>query len=71
MPASVLQMIVEPSQQDLLRRQSQELLQGLAVLQQTVQLRVQLDVNLAQQSPTNDLPDQTQHQMLAHFDDVS
>ena len=70
MPLCVLQVVVEPSQQDLLRRQAQELLECLVIFQQSVQLRVQLDVDLAEQTSPDDLPDQTQNQMLAHLNDV-
>ena len=64
-------MVVEPPQQNLLWRQAQELLECLIVLQQPVQLRVQLDINLAKQTSPDDLPDQTQNQVLAHLDDIS
>jgi hypothetical protein len=47
------------------------LLEGLVVVQQPVQLRVQFDVDLAQQTSSDNLPNQTQDQMLSHFDDVS
>lgn len=64
-------MIVEPPEQDLLRRQSKELLKSLILLKQSVELGVQLDVNLAQQSTANNLPDQAQNQMLPDLDDVA
>lgn len=71
MPLGVLEVVVEPAQQNLLRRQAQELLECLVVFQQPVQLGVQLDVDLAEQTSPDDLPDQTQNQVLAHLDDVS
>lgn len=71
MPLRVLQVVVEPSQEDLLRGQAQELLECLVILQQPVQLGVQLDIDLAEKTSPDDLPDQTQDQMLAHLDDVS
>lgn len=70
-PLRVLQVVVDPAQQDLLRRQAQELLECLIVLQQPVQLRVQLNVDLAEQTSPDNLPDQTQNQVLAYFDNVS
>jgi hypothetical protein len=48
--------VVEPPEQDLVRWQAQELLQRLAILQQTVQLWVDLDIDLAEQTAADDLP---------------
>lgn len=60
-----LQMIIEPPQQNLVGRQPQKLFQRLAILQQPIQFRMMLDVNLAQQAPPNHLPDQAQDQVLS------
>lgn len=70
-PLGVLQVVVEPSKQDLFWGQSQELLQSLVLVQQSVQLRVEFDVNLAQKTPPDDLPDQSQNQMFSNLDDIS
>lgn len=70
LPLGVLQVIVEPTEQDLLWGQAQELLQSLILLQQTVQLGVELNIDLAQQTTANDLPDQTQNQVLADLNDI-
>ena len=64
-------MVVEPSQQNLLWGQAQELLKCLVVLQQPVQFGVQLDIDLAEQTSPDDLPDQTQNQVLTHLDDIT
>lgn len=64
-------MVVEPSQQDLLRRQPQELLQSLVFFQQTIEFRVELDVYFSEQTAADDLPDKTKDKMLADFNDVT
>lgn len=71
MPLGVVQMVVEPPQQDLLRRQPQELLQSLAVFEETIELRMQLNINFAQQPSSDDLPDQTKDQVLRACHDIS
>jgi hypothetical protein len=70
LPAGRLEMEVEPPEQDLVRRQSEELLQCLVLVQQAVQLGVQLDVDLAEQPAPNDLPDQAVDQVLAALGQV-
>jgi len=57
-------MEVEPPQQDLVRRQPQELFQSLSILQQSVELGMNLDIDLAQKTSPDDLPDQTQDQVF-------
>ena len=52
-------MIVEPSQEDLIRWQPQKLFHRLAILQQPVQLGMDLDIDLAEQASADDLPDQS------------
>ena len=47
------------------------MLQRLAILEQPVQLGMQLDVDLAEQTSPDDLPDQTKNQMLSNLDNVS
>lgn len=71
MPLGVLQMVIEPPKQDLLWWEAQELVEGLVFFKQPVQFRVQLDINLAKQTPTDDLPDQAKNQVLPHFNDIS
>lgn len=63
-------MVVEPAKQDLLWGQTQELFESLILVQKSVELGVELDVNLAQQTTANDLPNQTQNKMLTNLDDV-
>lgn len=54
-------MVVEPPQKNLLRGESEKLLQRLILLQQSVELGVELDVNLAQKTPADDLPDKAKN----------
>lgn len=63
-------MIIEPAQQNLLRRESEELVQRLVVFQQPVQFRVQLDINLSKQTAADNLPDQPEEQVLANLNDI-
>lgn len=72
-PAGVvgrLEVVVEPPEQDLIRRQPQKLFQRLAVVQQAVQFRVDLDVDLAEQAPTDNLPNETENQVFSSFFDI-
>jgi hypothetical protein len=61
---------VEPPQEDLIWRQPQELVQRLPLIQQPIQLRVMLDVDLAEQSPPNDLPDEAEDEVLPTLGNV-
>lgn len=63
-------MEVEPPQQDLIRRQPQELLQRLSVVQQPVELGVVLDVDLAEETSSNDLPDESEDEMFGSVGDI-
>lgn len=63
-------MVVEPSQQNLLWRKTEELLQRFVLLQETVQLGVQTDIDLGQETGLDDLPNETQNQMLASIHDI-
>jgi hypothetical protein len=47
-PACSLQVKVEPSQQNLIRSQSQKILDSLSILTEPIQLGMYLDVNLCQ-----------------------
>ena len=70
LPSGSLQVEIEPPQQDLIRRQPQELFQRLPIIQQPVQFGVMLDVNLAQETTPDDLPDQPEDQVFPSFRDV-
>jgi hypothetical protein len=69
-PSSRLQVVVEPSEQDLVWRQAQELLQCLAVVEQAVQLGVDLDVDLGEQSTADDLPNETEDEVFSTLGNV-
>jgi len=70
-PVGSLEVVVEPAKQNLLRGQAQELLQRLVLLQQPVELGVELDVDLAQQTAADNLPDEAEDEMLADLNDVA
>jgi hypothetical protein len=63
-------MEVEPPQQNLVRRQPQELFQSLSILQQSVKFGMNLDIDLAQKTSPDDLPDQTQDQVFPSLRDI-
>jgi len=55
--AGLSEVIVEPAEEDLLSRKLEEVLNCFSRLKETVKLRVSLQVNLAEQTNLNDLPD--------------
>lgn len=57
-------MVVEPTKQDLVWRQLQEILELLILVQQTIQFWMELDVHSTQQTFPNDLPNQAKDQDL-------
>ncbi|KAH3661835.1 hypothetical protein OGAPHI_006013 [Ogataea philodendri] len=69
-PVGCFEMIVEPSEQNLFRRKSQELFQSLVILQQSVQFWMELDIDLAQQTSSDNLPNQTQNQVFFSFNNI-
>lgn len=69
-PACSFQVEVEPSQEDLVGWQSQELLQSLSIFEESVELGVQLDVDLVEEASSDDLPDQAEHEVLPSFDEI-
>lgn len=70
LPSRSFQVVVEPSKQDLVWRKSQKLLQRLSIVQKTVQFGVDLDVDLAEQTPSDNLPDETENEMFTTFGDI-
>jgi hypothetical protein len=50
-------MEIEPPQQDLIRRQPQELIESLSIFEKAVELGVDFDVDLGEETATDDLPD--------------
>lgn len=64
-------MIVEPSEEDLIWGQTEEIFDGFTLLAQTVELGVKLNIDLGEQSSTNDLPDETKDQMFTTLRDIS
>lgn len=64
-------MVVEPAEKDLLGGQPQELLQRLILLKKPVKFGVEFDVNLAQKTPPNNLPDQAQDEVFSDLNDIT
>ncbi len=69
-PAGSFEVVVDPSKQNLIRWQAQEFLQRLTIIEQTVELRVVLQVDLAEQTTSNDLPYETKNQVLLAVDEI-
>lgn len=70
LPPSRLEMIVKPPHQDLVRSQSQQVLDCLPVLAQPVQLWMELDIDLGKETPADDLPDETKDEMFASLGNI-
>lgn len=63
-------MVIEPSEENLVRGKSQKLIQSLILLKQTIQFRVKLDINLAKQTTLDDLPNESKNQVLTTFNKI-
>lgn len=70
-PFGGLEMVVEPPEENLLWGETEELLEGLAVFKEPVELGVELDINLAQKSAPDNLPDETENQVLTALNDIA
>lgn len=70
-PIGSFQVVVEPAEKDLLGGQPQELLQRLILLKKPVKFGVEFDVNLAQKTPPNNLPDQAQDEVFSDLNDIT
>lgn len=70
MPSCSLKVKVEPSEQDLLWGKSEELFKRLILLQETIQLWVETDIDLRQETSLDDLPDKAKNQMLASIHNI-
>lgn len=64
-------MVVEPAKKNLLWGQAEELLEGLILVEESVELRVQLNVDLAEQTAADDLPNEAKNKMLTDFDNIT
>lgn len=71
MPVGRLEVVVEPAEEDLVRRESKELVERLAVLEEAVELGVDLDVDLGEKTTTDNLPDKTKDEVLPALLDVA
>lgn len=64
------QMVVDPSQQDLVSGELQKGVQRLALFQQADQFRVVQQVDLGVETNLDDLPDETEHQVGSTLDQI-
>eukprot|EP01139_Manchomonas_bermudensis_P010434 Amastigsp_a340456_90.p3 type:complete len:278 gc:universal Amastigsp_a340456_90:1150-1983(+) len=72
-------MVIHPAEQQLVRRKLAQIVEGLAVLEQTEELGMVREINLVQEPDANDLPDETQNLrvlalrqiVLSEVDDVA
>lgn len=69
-PVGSLEVVVEPAEEDLVRRETEEFFDRLPVVEEAVELRVVFDANLRQETPPNDLPDETEDEVLRTVSDV-
>jgi len=60
-------MIVEPPQEDLIRGEPQQILDSLSLFTETIQFGMKLYVDLAEQSTSDDLPDETEDKVFSAF----
>ena len=63
-------MVVKPSQEDLVRRQSEKVINCLALLAQTVQFGMELNIDLTQKTPSDNLPDKSENEMLTTLSEI-
>ena len=63
-------MVVEPSEQDLVGRQTKEIIDGLALLTEPVQLGMKFDVDLGKETSTDDLPDESKDKMFSSLGEI-
>lgn len=63
-------MVIEPSKENLVWGKSQKLIKRLILLKQTIQFRMKLDIDLAKQTTLDDLPNETENQVLTTFNKI-
>ncbi len=64
-------MMIKPPHQDLLRLQPQKVIDHLSLLTKGRQLWTQLNVQMCQQTPPDDLPNQPMNQVLPPFYNIA
>jgi len=67
---SVLEVVVDPAEQNLLRRQAQQIVNVFAGLQEPVQLRMRRQRHVGQQTDADNLPDETEDNVGRGLDNV-
>ena len=63
-------MLVGPSEQDLVGRQTKEIIDGLALLTEPVQLGMKFGVDLGKKTSADDLPDESKGEMFNPLEDI-
>ena len=70
LPACSLQVVVEPSEENLIGGQAQEIVDGLALFAETIQFGMKFDVDLGKETSADDLPNETQDEMFSSLGDI-
>jgi hypothetical protein len=68
--ASSLQVVLEPSKQNLVGGQAEQIVDGLALFAETIQFGMKFDVNLGKETSADDLPDETQDEVFSSVRDI-
>jgi hypothetical protein len=69
-PIGSLEVVVEPTEKNLIWRKTQEFIKSFSVFEQTIQFRVKFNIDLAKQTTLDDLPDKTENQVLTAFNKI-
>lgn len=70
LPACSLQVVVEPSQQNLVRSQTKEIVDRLSLLAEPIQFGMKFDIDLGEETSTDDLPDESKDEMFSALGDI-
>ena len=70
LPSCSLQVVVEPSEENLIGGQAQEIVDGLALFAETIQFGMKFDVDLGKETSADDLPNETQDEMFSSLGDI-
>jgi hypothetical protein len=69
-PASVLEVVVDPSEEDLLNWELEEIFDGFSWFQKAVELWVVNQIDLGEKTNSDDLPDETEDQVSLSIDKI-
>lgn len=70
LPTCGLQVVVEPSEENLVRGQTKEIVDGLSFFTESIEFGMKLDVDLGKETPTDDLPDKSKDEMFSAVGDI-